>query len=334
MEEIIPNKCYNCGKVFRDEHNFKRHKERKTACLIREIHENDLKNPNRCIYCNKILSKKEHLTRHHKTCKVKNGGLNVLYDKTRYEEQIRIIKEEKDQQINELQHKMQERDEMLQKLQEDHAKQMQEMMERMSRLEQHPPTVNNTVNNVNNNNLTIDNSVSIVINNYNTPNYKHLLEFERFREIFSRELHATPVEIALEVYFDPDHPENASIHLVDKETKHVIAMVNGKWNTIPLEKALKTIRDLGYRITKEGLSLCNTKSATEEQKQFINKFYHEYIEPLKDRKGNLDEERIDNGYIKQRLEDEMPNSALHTAVIMEKERIRQAMKAGRKKANK
>jgi uncharacterized C2H2 Zn-finger protein len=75
MDAIVANKCYNCGKVFRNEAEYNRHKNRKTPCSIRDIKQGELMNPNRCIYCNKIYSKKENLTRHHKTCKIKNANL-------------------------------------------------------------------------------------------------------------------------------------------------------------------------------------------------------------------------------------------------------------------
>lgn len=324
MEEIIPNKCYNCGKVFRDEHNFKRHKERKTACLIREINETDLKNPNRCIYCNKIFSKKENLTRHHKTCKVKNGGLNVLYDKTRYEEQIRIIKEEKDQEIEALEHKMQ-------KMHEDHAKQMQEMMERMSKLEQKPTAVNNTVNNVNN--VNIDNSVTIQINNYDKPNRSHLLEYERFKKMLEHEQLRLPVALVFDIYFDERRPANASVHIVDKETKHVIAMINGRWSTITLEKILMELREIGYNIAAEGY-LKYRNGGTDEQKREIIKHESLVIGALRSNLDDPSHVKCDIQEIEEKLIAEIPRSAVHPAVIMEKERVRQAIKAAKKLTNK
>ena len=114
-------KCYNCGKNFRTPAELQRHQKRKTPCLIREISEADKNNPNRCIYCNKVMSKKENLTRHLTKCKVKNGGIQTLYDKVKYEETIRIMKEEqerKDQELNERIRKLEEREERLKVLEE------------------------------------------------------------------------------------------------------------------------------------------------------------------------------------------------------------------------
>jgi hypothetical protein len=87
------NKCYSCGKQFKTQAHFNQHKNRKTPCLIREIKPEDINNPNRCIYCNNIFSKKENLTRHLTNCKIKNGGLQILHDKVKPEDQLRILQE-------------------------------------------------------------------------------------------------------------------------------------------------------------------------------------------------------------------------------------------------
>src|ERR1700742_275440 len=105
--EAITRKCYNCGKIFNTAQSLARHKQRKTPCLIREVAPNQIVNTNRCIFCNKIFSKKENLTKHHKTCRIKNGGMEILADKVKYEQEIRILKEkdmardEKDKQSEE-----------------------------------------------------------------------------------------------------------------------------------------------------------------------------------------------------------------------------------------
>jgi len=93
--ELINNKkCYSCGKVFRTQANLLTHKNRKTPCLIREVAPEQVNNPNRCIFCNKIFIQKQSLTRHFKTCKIKNGGMDILVDKVKYDQEIRILKDE------------------------------------------------------------------------------------------------------------------------------------------------------------------------------------------------------------------------------------------------
>ena len=107
-EEINNKKCYSCGKIFRTPNDLNRHKNRKTPCLIREVLPEQVNNPNRCIFCNKILSNKSHLTRHLNICKIKNGGMEILADKVKYEQEIRILKERdllKDKQIKQFHEK-------------------------------------------------------------------------------------------------------------------------------------------------------------------------------------------------------------------------------------
>src|SRR5688500_17551174 len=95
-------KCYNCGKSFRTPADLLKHKNRKTPCLIREITPEIANNPNRCIFCNKVFSKPEHLTRHLRICKIKNGGMEMLADKVRYEQELRIMKEQQAQRDDEV----------------------------------------------------------------------------------------------------------------------------------------------------------------------------------------------------------------------------------------
>lgn len=116
--DIDNKKCYNCSKNFRTPAELQRHQKRKTPCLIREITEADKNNPNRCIYCNKVMSKKENLNRHLTKCKVKNGGIQTLYDKVKYEETIRIMKEEQERKDQERERKDQELNERIRKLEE------------------------------------------------------------------------------------------------------------------------------------------------------------------------------------------------------------------------
>ncbi len=96
MDDNIDFKCYNCGKKFRDINDLERHKKRKTPCLIREVSPENRANPNRCIYCNSIFAKQSNLTRHLTSCKIKNGGMEILADKVRYDQEIRILKEQRE----------------------------------------------------------------------------------------------------------------------------------------------------------------------------------------------------------------------------------------------
>ena len=99
-------KCFNCGKVFKTLSNLQDHKKRKTPCIIREITPENVNNPNRCIYCNKIFSTKENLNKHFKTCKIRNGGMEVLVNKVQHDEEVKKIKEQYAEQLQHLEEKI------------------------------------------------------------------------------------------------------------------------------------------------------------------------------------------------------------------------------------
>lgn len=108
--------CAECSKVFRAPALLERHKKRKTPCLLREVAPEHANNPNRCIFCNNVFSKKEHLTRHHKICRIKNGGMEILVDKVKYDQEIRLLKEQREIDKQEQERKDKKIDETLQKI--------------------------------------------------------------------------------------------------------------------------------------------------------------------------------------------------------------------------
>ncbi len=95
-QNVDHKKCDSCEKVFRTPIELQRHKNRKTPCLIKEISEDQKLNPNRCIFCNKIFSKKSNLIKHHKGCKIKNIDVKIIDENIEYEQEIRILKEQRE----------------------------------------------------------------------------------------------------------------------------------------------------------------------------------------------------------------------------------------------
>lgn len=301
--------CDRCGANFKRASHLAQHSNRKTPCVVNA---NDVANAeHRCIYCNRNYSTKFNLTKHQNICKMKHGGvINIPDPNIRIAEQLRILNEEREREKEDQKRKEEEHKQEIMELRE----MIKEMMTRQ------PPASIGTMN------VNIGDHIgtqNIVINNYNTPNVDHLLEFETFRKMFGRADIDLPVEIVLCTYFDPSHPENASIHLIDKETKHVLAKVNGQWNTFTMEKIVGELRDIGYKYASEGI------------KKHINPEYPDrcaYIRSKTDVINQIRNQKIspksrdyEIGLIEDKMITEFVASAQHPAVVADKERKKQAI---------
>jgi len=274
IEQANNKKCFNCGKIFRTHANLLDHKNRKTPCLIREVAPEHVANPNRCIYCNKIFSKKSNLTKHLNNCKIKNGGMNILADKVRYEQEIRILKETIDRQREE-----QERQK------ETIAKQEARMDELEKKIIVPTPPIVNITNNTTNN---------ITINNYLTPNYKFLLENDTFKKIFQRRLVQTAMEIVPLIWFNADHRENLSTYLVNKSTGETLAYDGATWKVVPVDTVTKELRNRAYEITSELITA-----------DMLNEFTRQIPAQIKMNRidadvAEIEEERVYNNLIENR----------------------------------
>ncbi len=240
MNEINNKKCYSCGKVFRTPANLLVHKNRKTPCLIREVPPEQVNNPNRCIFCNKIFKQKQHLTRHLATCKIKNGGMDMLVDKVRYDQEIRILKEQREQDKKE----MEKRDEQIKLLQEE-----MEVLKKVITVQPQPQIINNTNNTINSNNT---NNINITINNYQKPSITGLT--------------ITPEELVgisklskyllQKLYFNPELPQNHCMYLVNKKDKSLL-LYDSDWRIVTGENTGEVIKTINGVVAERGGSLIN-----------------------------------------------------------------------------
>lgn len=220
-------KCYNCGKVFRTPADLQRHKNRKTPCLIHNITPNQMADPNRCIYCNKILSKKEHLDRHLKTCKIKNGRMDVLVDKVRYEQEIRLLREQMEQQRDEI---------------EQLKKQI---------IPGHNQVINNNITNNIQNNITI--------NYYTHPDTTTLM-------ITAEDIEGTDKIskwLLKNIYFNPTLPQNHSIYLNNKKTRELLVYEAEKknWHHVVGGNVDDILTKISNTIRAQGEEIVNRKGA-------------------------------------------------------------------------
>jgi flagellar biosynthesis regulator FlaF len=240
-DDISNKKCYSCNKLFPTPSHLEKHKTRKTPCLIREIDPKHINNPNRCIFCNKIFSNKDNLKKHLKLCKIKNGGLEILEDKTRHEQEIRILKEkdvirdkeseEYKQKIIEMEQTMKIRDELI----------INMMQKIQAGLEKNTPhVINNQVN---------INQVNVTINGYLSPNIDHLLKDDFFKNFFLKHGVSTPTYIVPEIWLNPAIPDNITAYIVNSQ-KETMTCYNGKgWKISTMDAVCEEIRDLSYEIT-------------------------------------------------------------------------------------
>lgn len=227
-------KCYNCGKLFRDDTNLRQHKNRKTPCLIREVTPEQIDNPNRCIFCNKIFTNIGNRNKHLKTCKVKNGGMDILVDKVHYEQKIRNLEEQQALAAK----REKEKDEKIQ--------QLEAKFEKLEKMIAKPQVVNNNVNNINN-------GVIVNINNYTNPSIDGLT-------ITAAEILAVDKLSKLllqKIYFNPQQPQNHCIYLKNKKDKSLIIHDAGAWRPVTGDNIADVFNRLNDTVILRGGALVN-----------------------------------------------------------------------------
>lgn len=85
--------CTKCNKIFTRTNDLKKHRNRKTSCGL--IHGNPTVKvgDTTCVFCRKQFSNKYNVRSHHKVCKIKNGGMDILFDEVRrLKEEVKSLK--------------------------------------------------------------------------------------------------------------------------------------------------------------------------------------------------------------------------------------------------
>jgi hypothetical protein len=231
MEETMKTgkdkyKCYSCGKYFSDNPHLKRHRARKTPCLIQSVKPEDIQNPNKCHYCNKILKCKQNLLKHFETCKIKNGGAEILYEKVVHE---RKMKEELDHLKEQLTKSKEKEKESKKQLEEQTRKQtemMEKVLERVNSLEKelrkaNPVAIpqNNTQNNTKINvNVNVEPGGKFVLRSYMDPYISGPITREEFRPV-NCDYKPVCIFLCYETWFNPKTPQNHSLVILSKKKR-------------------------------------------------------------------------------------------------------------------
>jgi hypothetical protein len=184
--------------------------------------------------------------------------MQTLHDKVKYEETIRIMHEEQEIKNKDIQV-------MMSQLRAD----MNEQQARIDALEaenkqlragtvsaiaaNNGPAVGVNNGTVNNNNT--NNTFNIAVNNFDKPKLDHIRNFEswtfeEFARLFNHELAGTPLALVEKIWYDPKHPENRSLHIVNKKNGESLVIIDGKWVTDNISRVIPIVRHIVYELTQ------------------------------------------------------------------------------------
>lgn len=115
-------------------------------------------------------------------------------------------------------------------------------------------TINGNHNTVDNS-TNINNNIKIVINNYNEPNLDYITD-KHYRK-YIKDVNSAYLKMCKEIYFNPQHPENKSIHKTNKKDNFISYYQDGKWRIGDKKTVLPEILECIYEAFD--------KEATDEQ---------------------------------------------------------------------
>lgn len=93
------------------------------------------------------------------------------------------------------------------------------------------------------------------VTEYMNPRIDYVLDISKFTQIFNREYAGLPIGLISELYFEPSHPENMSLHLLNKTTGEMLVMCEDGWKILNIDEVAVKIRELGYALACKGIEL-------------------------------------------------------------------------------
>ena len=214
-----------------------------------------LNSKNKCKYCNNLFTLKNNLTRHLKSCKLKNSEIELLKNN------IEVLKTENNknnEEIEELKDIIKYKNSIINEYNKNNK------------------VINNNINSNNNNNTTNNNTNNhITINNYITPNIQYL-EYNIKKEcIYTDYVYFLPILKAL--FFNKEYPENHSISYSNTRSNKMSVFNGNEWI---LQNRMDTINDIINNcddILSEFINdIRNSDNITYKQGKMIN-LYEKYI---------------------------------------------------------
>lgn len=190
----IQLKCNTCNRHFKTIQSARRHKNRKSPCLMVDVAHEYKNDPNRCTFCNKIFTQHQSLNRHLKKCKVKSGELKTLNNKDYYKQEIKNLKTQLD-------------------LNREEIKRMQD---RISNTEKQIKYL-----------ISANEMTRIVFNNYDTPRIDNII-FTQDDLLTDNTL----LTIIKKIYFDKSRPWNHTIYLPNLKEDRLLIYTNGAWENV------------------------------------------------------------------------------------------------------
>jgi len=166
-------------------------------------------NKNKCDYCGNIYTLKNNLTRHLKSCKVKDSEVEILKIKV---EKLELENKRVNDKLGEY---------------EEEVEELKYIISQKNKIIKENKSINKYTN-CNTTNTNCNNTTNnIVINNYNTPNTEYL-EYNIKKEcIYTDYVYIIP--IMKDLFFNKEHPENHSISYSNMRSNSMSVYNGNEW---------------------------------------------------------------------------------------------------------